>query len=147
MTNEIFREQDLAIEVITSGSTLDNDPGYRGKTYRISTWTFRINHVGLNEWISSEPIYWNPWDYETREEFEEEHKAREEARETLMNQIREQLDGKEGTQGFTVTQNVSEVFTAVLIEEEKAEQPKTATIAERLQRQRSMMNALLCYMI
>lgn len=147
MTNEIFREQDLAIEVITSGSTLDNDPSYRGTTYRISAWTFRINQIGLNAWFDSEPVHWNRWDYETREEFEEKRKARAEAREDLMNRIRAKLDGKEGTQSFSITRNVSEVFTAVLIEEEKAEQPKKSTVAERLQRQRSMMNAMLCYMI
>lgn len=147
--NEIFREKNIAIVVISSGSTLDNDPSYRGTTYRISTWTFRINHIGLNAWYNSEPVYWNQWDYETREEFEEKRKIREEAREDLMNRIRAKLDGKEGTLGFSITRNVSEIFTAVLIEkaDEEAAEPKKTTIAERLQRQRSMMNAMLCYMI
>ena len=147
--NEIFKQNEIAIEMIAEGHTFDDDPGFHGKIFRLTTWTFRLNHIGVNAWYATQPVHWNALEYESREEFETLRETREREREKLMNQIRAHLDGKEGTQSFTITQNVSEIFTAVLIQEEpqEATEPKKLTIAERLQRQRSMMNAMLCCMI
>ena len=145
MTNEIFREDRLAIELIASGSTLDNDPGYQGKVYRILTWTFRMNHVGLNRWIFSDTLTVWPECYETREEFEAVKARKEHRREELEAEIRDLL-GIMGD-GVTITQNISEIFTAVQIREAEQELPKKQTVAERLHRSASMLNAMLCCLI
>ena len=52
--------------------------------------------------------------------------------------------------GFHVTQNLSEIFTAVQIiavAGSEEDRPRKASVAERLQRSASMLNAMLCYMI
>lgn len=150
MANEIFREDRLALELIAEGSTIDNDPGYDDKEYRISTCVFRMNHIGLNIWNSSEPVYWNAYDYESREEYEAKRANHEAVRETLENGIRELLGLKNRDGGFSVSRNVAEIFTAVLIEELPKEQPAPAaraTVAEALHRQLSTLNAMLCMVI
>ena len=114
MANKIFLEDNLAIEMIATGRTIDDDPGFKGDRFEIITWTFRMNHIGLDLWWKSEPIHWDEWYPYTREEFDKKSKERTAAREDLEAKIREflQIDGCEG---FSVTRNVSEIFTAVLI--------------------------------
>ena len=149
MTNEIFREDRLAVELIAAGSTLDNDPGYQGKIYEIRTWTFRMNHVGLNRWIFSGEVDWLEkyfHDEDARAEYEARKTDHEQKREELEEELRELLGIPEGG-GITFKQNVSEIFTAVQIVEVEQEQPKKASVAERLQRSASMLNAMLCCMI
>lgn len=148
MTNEIFREDRLAVELIAAGSTLDNDPGYQGKIYEIRAWTFRMNHVGLNRWIFSDEVFWLEeyfHDEEARAEYEARKADHEQKREELEAEVRALLGIQGG--GVTIKQNVSEIFTAVQIVEVEQEQPKKASVAERLQRSASMLNAMLCCMI
>ena len=157
MSNEIFRQDELAIELIASGSTIDDDPGYRGGRYRISTWTFRMNDIGQDLWWRSEPISWNRYDYpyDTKEEFDAQKKAyrtkqdqREKAREALTADIAKLLKITEGSKWLTIYRTVSEIYTAVLIQEVEPEAPrKKMTVAELLHRRQSMLNAMLCTMI
>lgn len=145
MKNNIYSTDELAIEMIATGSTIDDDPGYQGKVYRILTWTFRLNPTGLNRWIFSDTLTVWPECYETREEFEAVKARKERQREELEAEIRDQL-GIQGD-GVTITQNISEIFTAVQIREAEQELPKKQTVAERLHRSASMLNAMLCCMI
>ena len=148
MANEIFREDKLALEVIATGSTVDNDPGFGGKEYRITTWTFRLNHIGLKAWIDSKPDVWSPYVYTSEGQYEELKALHESMREDLTRQIRDLL-GASANGSFSVTQNVTEIFTAVQIEKVWKDQPekKRTTIAEALHKQLSTMNAMLCMMI
>ena len=145
MTNDIFRTNEMAVEVIATGSTLDSDPGFKGKIYEIRTWTFRLNHIGLNRWIHTDTLTVWPECYETREEYEAIKAEKERQREELEADIRVLL-GITGD-GVTITKNLSEIYTAVQICEIEQEQPKKASVAERLQRSASMLNAMLCCMI
>lgn len=148
MTNEIFKEDKIALEIIASGSTLDDDPGYHGDTYQISTWTFRLNHVGLNRWLFSDADLISVHSYGRLEEYEAKKQKYEADREQLVTEIG-QLLGIEETKAFTVTKNVSEIFTAVLIRKIEKTEPekKKTTVAEVLHGSLSILNAMLCYMI
>ena len=90
MTNEIFRKDEFAIEVVAHGSTLDDDPGFH-TVFQIDTWMLRVNHKALRLWSISE------------EDFE--------------NQIEKEL-GIRTSIGVTVKQVVSEIFSVVFIHEE-----------------------------
>lgn len=147
MKNNIYNTDDLAIEMIATGSTIDDDPGYQGKVYRILTWTFRMNHVGLNRWIMSDTVTVWPECYETREEYEAVKAEKERQREDLEAEVKELLGRKLSAGSFVLSKNMAEIFTAVAIEEVTAEEPKKQTVAERLHRSASMLNAMLCCMI
>lgn len=149
MANEIMRENRLALEVVASGRTIDDDPGFNGKNYEILTWTFRLNPVGLNAWIDSDRKIVSPLAYEKREDYDAVVSRMDADRQELTDRIREIL-GVEETVGFTVTQNISEIFTAVLIRrmpESTPEARKRFSAAEFLQKQASVLNAMLCFMI
>ena len=72
MTNEIFRTNDFAIEVISKGATFDESQTCDGEVmYLISTVVFRLNHVGLNEWHFSAIRRDLEWDFDgDREAYE-----------------------------------------------------------------------------
>lgn len=149
MANEIMNENRLALEVFATGRTIDDDPGFNGKTYEILTWNFRMNPVGLNDWLWSNRDLIFRDAYDTREEYDAAVKKAEDTRQKLTDEIREIL-GVEETVGFTVTQNISEIFTAVLIRlvpENTPEARKRFSAAEFLQKQASVLNAMLCFMI
>lgn len=143
MANEIYRENKLAIEVIATGSTIDNDPSFT-TPFRISTWSFRMNHIGVNRWHDSYEVYWNACEFEDRQEYEAKKQRHEEARQQLEDEIRGLLNLTESDGSFSITQNVSEIFTAVLIEKTKEPEAEKKTVAEFLHKSLSMMNALLC---
>ena len=143
MANEIYRENKLAIEVIATGSTIDNDPSFK-TPFRISTWTFRMNHVGVNRWIDSSEIYWNAFEFEDQQEYEAKRQKHAEARQQLEDEIRDLLKISGSDSSFSITKNVSEIFTAVMIEKVKDPEPEKRTVAELLHRSGSMLNALLC---
>ena len=149
MANEIMNEKKIALEVIATGRTIDNDPSFKGKNFEILTWTFRLNPVGLDGWLWSDKDLIDRMAYEAREDYDAAIKKAEDTRQDLTDAIREIL-GVEETVGFTVTQNISEIFTAVLIRrmpEDTPEPRKKLPAAEYLQRQASMLNAMLCCLI
>ena len=92
-TNEIFRKDEFAIEVVAYGSTLDDDPGFH-TVFQIDTWMLRVNHKALRLWSISE--------------------------EAFENQIEKEL-GIHTSIGVTVKQVVSEIFSVVFIHEENRE--------------------------
>ena len=111
--NEIFRKESFEIEVMARGQVLDNDPGNNGAVFAIETATMRINHIAMNEYISAS--MWNTRDcYDSEEEWAEYKQKKEEKKEDFKRKIAEKL-GYDGKEELTVTQNVSEIFTAVRI--------------------------------
>ena len=136
MNNELFKKKELAIEVIATGSTIDDDNCYGGTHYRITTWTFRMNHVGVDRWYHSEPVYWNcnDYPYKTKKEYTEQwaayrkkKEAREKARAELEEDIANLLPIPQGTRIPHVTNNLSEIYTAVQIIRVDEGRPSDAT--------------------
>lgn len=153
MKNNIYNTDELAIEMIATGSTIDDDPGYQGKIFEIRTWTFRMNHVGLDRWNLSDEVWWEErffHDPEARAEYEAKKADHEQKRAALEAELREKLGADLTAGGFHVTQNLSEIFTAVQIiavAGSEEDRPRKASVAERLHRSASMLNAMLCCMI
>lgn len=111
--NEIFRNESFAIEVIARGQVLDNDQGYNGAIFAIETATIRINHAAMNEYTSAN--MWNTREcYDSEEEWIEYKQKKEEKKEDFKRKIAEKL-GYDEKEELTVTQNISEIFTAVRI--------------------------------
>lgn len=111
--NEIFKKESFAIEVIARGQVLDNDQGYNGAIFAIETATIRINHIAMNEYISGN--MWNPREcYDSEKEWMIYKQEKEAKRENFKRKIAEKL-GYDGKSDLTVTQNISEIFTAVRI--------------------------------
>jgi len=159
MKNETIRPTSMngiEIEIIASGKVIDDDPGFLGDQYQISTWTFRLSPIGRDRWYQSEPVTWtrNDYPYDTEEEFDEQWAAyeakqaqRDAARQALTDDIGVLL-GLDDTTGLTITHAVSEIYTAVQIRKVEPEVPrKKMTVAELLHRRQSMLNAMLCTMI
>ena len=143
MANEIYREEEAAVEIITHGSTIDDDPGFKGKVFTIETWTVRLNHVALNECVLSSPNFIDRFCYESEEEYQQKKAEQECKRENVEKKIG-QLLGIDGD--YTVSQNISEIFTVVQIRETMPDRKK-APMAEIFQQKMCMLNAMLCFMI
>jgi hypothetical protein len=112
MANEIFKVDEPAIEIITKGSTIDEDGKNR---WQINTWVIRLNHILHNEYLFSGPVDMYRWQYcyETKEEAEavdSEHKAR---RTAVEDKVKELIGITEGS--YVLTKNLSEIFTVVNI--------------------------------
>ena len=148
-TKNFYQNDERAMILIAKGETIDDNPVYDGDRYRITTWTFRLNGKAGNDWIFSEPVYWSEHRFESREECAKKAAEHELLRDDLIAWIREQLGAKADEGSFDVERNVSEIFTAVQIQNigPAPEKVRTATLMERLQRSSSMLNAMLCYMI
>lgn len=50
MANEIFMADHFAVEIVSAGGFLDDDPGFCGKAYNVQTYTIRLNHIALEAW-------------------------------------------------------------------------------------------------
>lgn len=115
MANEIFRTNDFAIEVISKGATFDEIKTSDGEEkYLISTVVFRLNHVGLNDWHFSAFRRDLEWDFGGDREAYEAHCIRQrEKREAFEKKVADLIGFTPGK--LTITQNMSEIFTAVEI--------------------------------
>lgn len=113
-----FEGNEFSVQLVAKGAFVDEAAGER--PYLIETYTLRLNHVALNDWILSEC-------FNTRDCYEDgaagdaqwaAHKAeRTKRRETWRNQILEALEIDPCTGGITITQCQSEVFSVVHIRE------------------------------
>lgn len=113
MANEIFKTNEPAIEIVTSGSFIDEDAG---KRWKVNTFVIRLNHILGNEYIFSNPIdpeKWAWFGYESKEEAYAENDNRAKRRESVESKVRELLGISEGS--YSLTRNVSEIFTVVNI--------------------------------
>lgn len=113
-----FEGDKFLVQLVTKGAFVDDGGGY--PPHLIETYTLRLNHVALNEWIMSECL--NTRDcYEDGEVGDaqwEAHKAeRAERREAWKAQVLEALEIDASTGGITIAQCISEVFTVVHIRE------------------------------
>ena len=121
MANEIFKTDRFAIEIISAVSFLDDDPGFRGKTYSVQTYTIRLNHVALAAWRAATAtddreddetwLIWHPGEDRQayRAEIEKQRKA-------FNAQIASALQITRADSGsFSVVQVLSEIFAVVYI--------------------------------
>ena len=88
--NEIFNKKEFAIEEIATGSFIDVPGGLSDSIYHVETKTIRLNYIARDE--------------------------RHEARKNFEKKIRHAL-GYDDWDSFAVTQVLSEIFTAVAMEE------------------------------
>lgn len=121
MANEIFNTDRFAIEIISSGEFLDNDPGFRGKTYTVQTYTIRLNHVALAAWRAAtatddreDDDTWAAW--HPGEDRQTYRAAVEKRRADFDAQIADalQITGR-ATGSFSVVCVLSEIFAVVYI--------------------------------
>lgn len=78
----------------------------------IHTTVIRLNPDAMNEWLDSDT--WNYRSCYVREEAWQAYKEKTEAdREEVKNKIAKALGIQNIEEGFTVTQNVSEIFTVI----------------------------------
>lgn len=109
----------FSLQVISKGSFVDDGVG-GGSSYLVEVATVRLNHIALNEWISSECF--NSRDcYEDGENGDaqwEAHKAEyAERRRAWKDRIIQALEIDSSKGGICITQAQSEVFTVVHIQE------------------------------
>lgn len=115
--NEIFRTNRFSIEVLAKGGFLDHDDGYGDTTYKVVTYTLRLNHVALD-------AYWKSIATKDGLDFEEHQKyldylaEKDVAKVVFENKIAELLDVNPDheKQSFAIRQVVSEIFTAVTMQ-------------------------------
>ena len=98
-------EGKFKIEVIASGQ-------FEDCSFVIHTTVIRLNPDAMNEWLDSSVLN-DRYCYEREEEWQA-HKERKEAnRKEVKNKIAAALGIQNVEDGFTITQNVSEIFTVV----------------------------------
>lgn len=121
MANEIFKTDRFAIEIISCGEFLDDDPGFMGKTYTVQTYTIRLNHVALDAWQAAtttddreDDETWAAWhpgeDRQTYQAAVEKRKAEFDAQIAAALQITGAATGS-----FSVVRVLSEIFAVVYI--------------------------------
>lgn len=98
--------KEFNISVVSKGT-------FEDQGYEITATTIRLNPVAMNEWIFSSLLN-DRWCYESQEEWEAYKAEKKAKREAWEKQIYNML-GIEitGDWGFSITQNVSEIFTVV----------------------------------
>lgn len=121
--NNIFRTNDFAIQVISSGSFLDDSPGCQGKIYLVETATIRLNHIAWQEWLDTRVS--NCWkDYETDLEWQAYLSKKERLLKTFNDKIAAAVGYDSAAGSVYVTQVLSEVFTVVHIRKAEKEANK-----------------------
>lgn len=119
--NNIFKTDRFAIEIISSGEFLDDDPGFGGKLYTVQTYTIRLNHVALAAWQAAtatddheDDETWAAWhpgeDRQTYRAAVEKRKAEFDAQIASALQITGATTGS-----FSVVRVLSEIFAVVYI--------------------------------
>ena len=113
-----MQDFNFGIEVITSGSFVDTESDFKGGAVTISTWVIRLNPETLEAWNASRPIDLDDWEWFGNswaevEKVEADHRA---TRDKIAGKVMEELGLKPKDTGFTLTQNVSEIFTVVYMQ-------------------------------
>lgn len=112
--NEIFNQNEFAIEIIAEGSFVDVPGGMSDSVYQVETKTIRLNHIALSEWDKGEVVE-EPEDFETRIEWRTYLDEKMELRANFENKLRHAM-GYDDWDGFVVKQVLSEIFTIVATE-------------------------------
>ena len=117
MANKIFRTDEFAIEVISTGATIDEIQDYKGTArYLIRTAVIRLNHVALNDWNFSDTRRDLMWYFGGDKKAYEVYCAEQEKkREEVERKIADLLDFPPDS--TVITKNMSEIFTVVKISE------------------------------
>lgn len=98
-------EGKFKVEVIAQGQ-------FEDCSFLIHTNVIRLNPDAMNEWIESS-ILNDCYCYEREEEWKAYKEKTEASRKEVKNKIAAALGIQNVEEGFTVTQNVSEIFTVV----------------------------------
>lgn len=106
------------IEVIASGSFLDADPGYGGKTYRVETRTIRLNPIAMNAYLSCR-MNLVIEDFGSREEYGEYETQKRLNKISFERKVAEILGFDQEVAHVNIQQIVSEVFGVAYITEEE----------------------------
>lgn len=112
--NKIYHTDDFTIEVITKGAFLDDDPGLNTR-FLVETIVFRANYIALNEYLLKICASNDRYTYDTEEEWQDYLKTKKANRDARERHIAELLDIDTETCSLSITQSLSEVFTAVAI--------------------------------
>lgn len=120
MANEIFKMDHFAVEIISAESFIDDDPGFRGKSYTVQTYVIRLNHVALGAWLaatstndSEDDETWAMWHPGVdRQSYRAAVKKR---RADFDAQIAAALQIKADVGSFSVVCVLSEIFAVVYI--------------------------------
>lgn len=112
--NEMERKHGDAFgfEIVTKGS-------FKDEGYIISTIVIRLSCTAMDEWLNS-VILNDHLCYDTKMEWEA-YKARKEADRSAWERKILDILKFPATEGYSITQSVSEIFTAVLFEKEQRE--------------------------
>lgn len=113
--NEIFNKKEFAIEEIATCSFIDVPGGLSDSIYHVETKTLRLNYIALDEWFDGQ-VTKEPEEFEKIGEWYNYRDERHEARKNFEKKIRLAL-GYDDWDSFAVTQVLSEIFTAVAMEE------------------------------
>lgn len=109
--NKIY--SNFTIEVITMGAFLDDDPGFKTR-FLVETTVFRANHIALNEYLFSTVLNCRET-YETEEAWQAYIDIKKQKRAAWEKKIAEILDIDTELCSLSITQSLSEIFTAVAI--------------------------------
>lgn len=108
-------DNNFQAQLISRGSYVDTDPSYMGWAYLVTTYVLRLNPAGLNEYILSSVLS-DRYSFATDSEWEEHKAKKKHLQAEFTERIRESL-GIPQVLNPVITQSLSEVFTAVTIEE------------------------------
>ena len=121
MANEIFNMDRFAIEIVSAESFMDDDPGFKGKSYTVQTYIIRLNHVALKAWLaaaaaddSEDDETWAMW--HPGADRQSDRAAVKKRRADFVAQIAAALQITEADIGsFSVVRVLSEIFAVVYI--------------------------------
>ena len=137
---DVLKQNKFAIQLIAKGSFVDSGVG-NGCSYLVEAFTIRLNHIALNAWILSEMM--NSRDcYSTDKEWEAHKVEYKTKRKAVHDQILKILDINPDTEGISITQAQSEVFTVVHISELKltGEENLPLTLEELKEKKQNIKN-------
>ena len=113
--SEIFHKKEVAIEVSATCSFMDVPGGLSDSIYHVETKTIRLNYIALDQWFDGQ-FTKGPEEFEKIGEWYNYRDERHEARKNCDKKIRHAL-GYDDWDSCAVTQVLSEIFTAVAMEE------------------------------
>ena len=106
-----MRDEEFGLEILSQGGFVDE---VAGETFRVDTWTVRLNGPTMNEYLFSGPVV--PDAYPTGEAYELNRHAHETRRKLWETNLRKTL-GVAADACFSYKQIISEIFGACLIAE------------------------------
>ena len=111
---EDFFKDSFMLQLISTGEYVDDDPGHGGDTYTVRVYVLRLNPFTLNEWWRSQVTNCRNT-YSTEEEWEAYQAKKGKLQAAFTEKVARFLKIDPSLVGLTISQAVSEAFTAVHI--------------------------------